>query len=350
MTKGEGAIYDWYNGPFAQWLGLGCATGFRLSEADIQKISSLGIPISAVANAEEGRRKCGNEFGANIDIGILLAIMEHEDNYGLDAYELSLDLYRSGYSADQSVSQKVDSLQSWNSSYPVRVATVARAQALNAVVGAINIFTDVTNFILRPGESLIGDFKLLLIKILDSIDLLPDRVGWLEMPLREEDLNTDFYEDGISQDYMDTHYDSRGHPGIDYVCRQIGVDVLALANGVIIEPSPGTLMYTLSVSQKGSNYGNNVWIDHGGGLFALYAHLNTLNVDVGDEVVQGQVIGGCGSTGNSTGPHVHLQVLNIHPSEMVTYRQEDPGNINPHDVLGTCFAFKIEEDDDEEEE
>jgi len=443
MIKGEGVVYDWYNGPFAQWLGLGCATGFQLSESDLQKISAIGIPANAVANAEAARRLCGIRFGSNIDIGMILAIMDLESGYGskmghedwlvainsnrntnhaseiaaaewlldrwqtynvrstssdaerqiypgysgyfghpsageigdgflpttakfvcerllmdsgdqelescnffsrkVSAYAISWYLYRGGYSADQSSDQKIASLYTWNHNLKTRGALLDRAKLINVVVGAVNIISDVASVITEPGKTLFGDLRSLLIIVLDSIGLLPERVGWLEMPLRQEDLNKSYWSDGISQDYMETTYDSRGHPAIDYVCRQVGIDVIAVANGVVIEPDTNTLMGALSITQKGSNFGNNVWIDHGGGLYALYAHLNSVDVNKGDKIVQGQVIGTCGSTGNSTGPHVHFQVLNVHPNQMQTYRQTDPGNINPHDVLGTCFTFKKEE-------
>jgi murein DD-endopeptidase MepM/ murein hydrolase activator NlpD len=437
MVAGEGLVYDWYTGPFAAWLGLGCATGFRLSDEDMERLSSIGIPIDAIAGAEVGRRWCGNVFGANVDIGIVLAIMEAESGYGanmgskdwlegirsnrltnhaqeeadarwllehwekhnlrsrspaaarqiysdytgyyghgsgeigdgflpstakwvceqalmksgdadmqscnffsrkVNGHAIPWVIYRSGYSSGQSFSDKVDSLWGWNHSQTVRISLVTRAEILNLAVGVVNVITDISSIILEPGKTLIGDLKLFLIMVLDSLGLLPDRIGWLEMPLREEDLNRDHWSDGISQDYMETTYDSRGHPGIDFVCKAAGVDVIAVANGVIVEPNPSTLMGVYSVTQKDKYYGNNVWIDHGG-LYALYAHLNSVDVKVGDTVTQGEVIGKCGSTGNSTGPHVHFQVLDNHPDEMVTYRQEEPGNINPHTVLGTCLVL-----------
>jgi murein DD-endopeptidase MepM/ murein hydrolase activator NlpD len=247
-------------------------------------------------------------------------------------------IYRSGYSADQSFTQKVDSLIGWNRSERIRIGLVTEAEAINALVGAVNIITDVSNIILDPGKTIMGDIKLIIIMILDSLNLLPPRIGWLEMPLREEDLDRSRYPNGISQDYMETTYDSRWHPGVDFVCKSAGVDVLALASGVVIEPRPNTLMGIYSITQKNRYYGNNVWINHGG-LYALYAHLNTVDVRVGQTVRQGEVIGTCGSTGNSTGPHVHTQILDIDPSMMVTYRQENPGNINPHTVLGTCLVL-----------
>jgi len=85
------------------------------------------------------------------------------------------------------------------------------------------------------------------------------------------------------------------HSGID-----IGVDsgtpVHAADSGVVVEA--GWL----------GGYGYAVVIDHGNGLSTLYGHNSSLNVSAGQSVSQGQVIAYSGSTGNSTGPHVHFEV------------------------------------------
>ena len=56
-------------------------------------------------------------------------------------------------------------------------------------------------------------------------------------------------------------------------------------------------------------YGNCILIDHGNGMKTRYAHLSGYNVKVGDIVTRGEQIGRAGSTGNSTGPHLHFEVI-----------------------------------------
>jgi murein DD-endopeptidase MepM/ murein hydrolase activator NlpD len=67
-------------------------------------------------------------------------------------------------------------------------------------------------------------------------------------------------------------------------------------------------------------YGNLVIIDHGGGLATAYGHNSALAVGTGQSVGQGQVISYCGSTGHSTGPHVHFEVrINGSPVDPLGY-------------------------------
>lgn len=57
-----------------------------------------------------------------------------------------------------------------------------------------------------------------------------------------------------------------------------------------------------------SGYGNHIIVDHGNGYTTLYAHLNSIFVNVGENVGKGQQIGSVGNTGNSTGPHLHFEI------------------------------------------
>lgn len=55
-------------------------------------------------------------------------------------------------------------------------------------------------------------------------------------------------------------------------------------------------------------YGQMITLDHGNGYKTIYAHLSKYKVNIGDNVTKGQLIGLCGSTGLSTGPHLHYEV------------------------------------------
>jgi murein DD-endopeptidase MepM/ murein hydrolase activator NlpD len=88
---------------------------------------------------------------------------------------------------------------------------------------------------------------------------------------------------------------SRAHTGQDFAA-PVGTPVHALADGVII-----------FASYDGA-YGNKIAIQHAGGLVTWYAHLSAYEIKLGQKVVAGQLIGRVGSTGNTTGPHLHLEI------------------------------------------
>ena len=92
------------------------------------------------------------------------------------------------------------------------------------------------------------------------------------------------------------------HSGVDFAGRE-GSDVIAVASGVV------------TYADERYGYGNLVEVDHGDGLVTRYAHAKTIKVKVGDVVQKGQVLALMGSTGRSTGPHVHFEVIRNGKSE-----------------------------------
>jgi murein DD-endopeptidase MepM/ murein hydrolase activator NlpD len=91
------------------------------------------------------------------------------------------------------------------------------------------------------------------------------------------------------------------HAGLD-IDGETGNNVAATANGIITE------------ADWAGGYGNMIEIDHGNGLKTRYGHLSRIGVRVGDTVQRGQIIGLVGSTGRSTGAHLHYELrLNDHP-------------------------------------
>lgn len=87
------------------------------------------------------------------------------------------------------------------------------------------------------------------------------------------------------------------HSGVD-IDAPSGTPVKASADGVV------------SHSDWGGSYGRLVVIDHGNGLQTYYAHLSRVDVIAGQEVRRGQIVGAAGSTGRSTGAHLHYEVRN----------------------------------------
>ncbi|MCL6634866.1 MAG: M23 family metallopeptidase [Peptococcaceae bacterium] len=99
----------------------------------------------------------------------------------------------------------------------------------------------------------------------------------------------------------------RMHEGID-IGASYGSSVTASAGG------------TVTGAGWEGGYGKTVEISHGGGLVTRYAHLSSINVSVGQRVERGQLIGLVGATGNTTGPHLHFEVLiNGEPRNPVNY-------------------------------
>ncbi len=98
-----------------------------------------------------------------------------------------------------------------------------------------------------------------------------------------------------------------------------GIDVAGKMGNAIFAADSGVVVYA---GWNDWGYGNVVVVDHGNGWQTLYAHLSTLNVACGSYVYQGDAIAGMGSTGNSSGPHLHYEMLS-----------DEYGKVNPWNFL-----------------
>ena len=101
-----------------------------------------------------------------------------------------------------------------------------------------------------------------------------------------------------------SRFGSRIHPVLGYRRFHAGVDFGAPHGTRITAADSGKVIF----SGWYGGYGNSVIVDHGGGLTTLYAHASRLTVSEGQSVVKGQAIAAVGSTGLSTGPHLHFEV------------------------------------------
>jgi LysM repeat protein len=102
------------------------------------------------------------------------------------------------------------------------------------------------------------------------------------------------------------------HYGVDLAGVR-GTSVTAAASGTVIKVITGCVEGNKSC---GGRYGNHIVIQHENGTTTLYAHLSKVNVKVGQSVSQGKKIGAVGSTGGSTGPHLHFEIRNANGSTM----------------------------------
>ncbi|HHY59992.1 MAG TPA: peptidoglycan DD-metalloendopeptidase family protein [Clostridia bacterium] len=101
-----------------------------------------------------------------------------------------------------------------------------------------------------------------------------------------------------------SEYGMRMHPILKTQRMHTGIDIAAPAGAKVIAAESGQVM----MAGYYGAYGNTVIINHGSGITTLYAHLSAITVKQGDEVLRGDQIGKVGSTGLSTGPHLHFEV------------------------------------------
>ncbi len=177
---------------------------------------------------------------------------------------------------------------------------------------------DEFNFNAEParggGETQESSGEVSTIALVSDVDRLAgllrdrsDKLSLLEQLLLSKELQTEVLPSGRPVDggWISARYGMRTDPfdgkrkfhhGIDFAAKP-GTRIRAVASGVVVRsgPAPG--------------FGNLVEIKHGNGLVTRYAHCRETLVHVGDVVKRGQVIAHVGSTGRSTGPHLHFEVL-----------------------------------------
>lgn len=166
------------------------------------------------------------------------------------------------------------------------------------------------------------DFGSELDSVIRALEDREQQLRVLEDVLMSSHMQEEVFPEGrpIQRGWISSYYGTRTNPftgklqfhkGMDFAGKE-GADVLAVAGGVI------------TWSGRRYGYGNLVEINHGNGYTTRYAHNKELLVGVGTTVKKGQVIAKMGSTGRSTGPHVHFEVLKngrqINPQKFVQKR------------------------------
>ena len=104
--------------------------------------------------------------------------------------------------------------------------------------------------------------------------------------------------------YVSSRFGERVHPITGELKHHNGIDLAANMGTAVYAADGGTVV----LAEWYGGYGNCIMIDHGNGYKTLYGHLSYIGVSEGQAVHQGDTIGQVGSTGNSTGPHLHFEV------------------------------------------
>ncbi len=164
------------------------------------------------------------------------------------------------------------------------------------------------------------DFLNMLDELTTGLDDREQKLTVLEHLLMDRSLRERIIPSGrpVTEGWLSSGFGKRADPftgkqeyhnGVDFADKE-GADVLSMGDGVVMW------------SGKRSGYGNLVEINHGNGYVTRYGHNKKQLVAVGDTVKKGQLIALIGSTGRSTGPHVHFEVLRngkpVNPSRYIT--------------------------------
>ncbi|MDO8692556.1 MAG: M23 family metallopeptidase [Sheuella sp.] len=194
-----------------------------------------------------------------------------------------------------------------------RVAQVAGLPDSNvAIVGDLPEATIVLDDVFAPNEAVVdksptSELERQINIIQASLTRQDDYFSLLDLKLTQQAANIAKLPTAMpieSYPYLSSSYGWRRNPFNGQVSRHEGLDFSA-PPGTPIRAATGGVVRTVTVH---SGYGNMVEIDHGEGLVTRYAHAKVILVKEGELVTRGQMIARVGSTGLSTGPHLHFEV------------------------------------------
>lgn len=162
------------------------------------------------------------------------------------------------------------------------------------------------------------ELKAAILELTEAVDARDDYMSKIEAKILQKSVLKDMLPNSSPVDaaFNSSSYGWRidpfngnkaFHEGLDFTANT-GTNIRAAADGIV------------SSAERTPDYGNIVKIDHGSGLETRYAHASKLLVKAGERVVKGQIVAQVGSTGRSTGPHLHYEIrLNGNPLDPRQY-------------------------------
>jgi murein DD-endopeptidase MepM/ murein hydrolase activator NlpD len=152
----------------------------------------------------------------------------------------------------------------------------------------------------------VPEFSGLLEQMKRQLDARGDQFGVLEAFLVQDSAKRKFLpsKNPVTDGWHSSNFGSRIDPFTGQNAFHEGIDFPAGTGTAIVAAASGKVLFADTHAQ----YGRMIEIDHGNGLVTRYAHASRLNVKAGDLVIRGQRIATVGTTGRSTGPHLHFEV------------------------------------------
>ena len=197
-------------------------------------------------------------------------------------------------------------------------AQILRLEALGERVAKVSgIKKDEINFDQKPGRGgplvpgaggpiHMDDFQQELTQLARVLDDKTDQMAVMEALLSREQVRKAALPSALPvRGFHSSGYGWRRDPFTGQRTMHDGVDFVADSGTPIKAAAGGIVVY----SDIHAGYGNMIEVDHGNGLVSRYAHASKRLAKEGDVVLRGQKIGEVGSTGRSTGPHLHFEVL-----------------------------------------
>lgn len=218
---------------------------------------------------------------------ILLISMSGRESANTELYMENYKLYTENAQLKELLNNKIKSLENRSDSlYKLGLNLSPNNNYINSDTFNINN----VNTIIKTTEKLLDNVDLQINTKLDSIINIP-----VFMPI----LTIDF-------DKITDNYGWRKHPIYKRWLFHEGIDIKTKYKTNVLATSDGVVIMVIK-SKKG--YGNRIVIDHKNGYKTLYAHLQGFNIKLGDKVKRGDIIGYVGSTGLSTGTHLHYEII-----------------------------------------
>lgn len=140
-----------------------------------------------------------------------------------------------------------------------------------------------------------------------ELDEQEKQLGLLEAVMMNHNIDKQSFISGrpITSGWLSSYYGVRKDPFSGLPAMHKGIDFAGEDGNRVVATGAGIVTW----AGERYGYGNLIEIEHGGGLRTRYGHNKKIKVSLGEVVTKGQQIGVMGSTGRSTGPHVHYEIL-----------------------------------------